>query len=66
MEVIQANLPGSPALDIMVPTHNRIDLTMKCLQAIYFHTQSPFHVIVCDDSWDGLTPLYFQKLLTEG
>ena len=66
MEVIQANLPGSPAVDIMVPTHNNLHLTMKCLQAIYFHTQSPFHVIICDDSTDGLTPLYFQKLLTEG
>ena len=66
MEVIQANLPGSPALDIMVPTHNNLHLNMKCIQTIYQHTTLPFHLIVHDDSTDGLTPLYIQKLITEG
>ena len=66
MEVTEATLVGRPALDILVPTHNRIDLTMKCLEAIYFHTRTPFHVIVVDDSTDNLTPLYFKQLVTEG
>lgn len=66
MEVIQADTPGIPAVDIMVPTHNNVDLTKRCVQAIYFHTKSPFHLIVCDDSTDGLTPKYFEQLRTGG
>ena len=66
MEVIEAQLPGIPLLDIMVPTHNMVDLTKRCIQAIYFHTQSPFHLIICDDSTDKLTPLYFKELMTNG
>lgn len=66
MEVIEAQSPGVPALDIMVPCHNRLDLTMRCVQAIYFHTQSPFHLIITDDSTDNLTPAYFHELLDKG
>ena len=50
-------------LDVIVPAHQRLDLTMKCIDALYAHTSSPFHLIVVDDSSD-LTPLYmanFQK-----
>lgn len=66
MEVIGAQLPGAPLLDIMVPTHNNIDLTKRCVQSIYFNTQSPFHLIIVDDSTDKLTPLYFKELMTNG
>lgn len=66
LEIIPASQTGMPALDIMVPTHNRIDLTMKCLERIYFHTASPFHLIVVDDSTDNLTIPYFHELLLKG
>lgn len=66
LEIVEASQVGMPVLDIMVPTHNRLDLTMRCLQSIYFHTQSPFHLIVVDDSTDGLTPLYFKQLIENG
>ena len=66
MEVVSAQLIGVPVVDIMVPAHNRLDLTMRCIQAIYFHTQSPFHLIVVDDSTDNLTPNYFKELLANG
>lgn len=50
-----------PQLDIIVITHGRLDLTMRCMNALYSHTQTPFHLIVIDDS-DDLTPLYFDSL----
>ena len=53
--------PNGRKLDIMVPTHGRLDLTMRCLDAIYSHTQTPFHLIVVDDSTD-LTPLYMEQV----
>jgi len=46
-------------IDVIVPTHGRLDLTMSCLGALYGHTRTPFHLIVVDDSND-LTPLFFQ------
>lgn len=49
-------------LDVIVPTHGRLDLTMQCLGALYENTFAPFHLIVVDDSVD-LTPLYFADLL---
>ena len=53
-------------MDIMVPTHDRLDLTMRCILALYTYTQSPFHLIVVDDSTDNLTPNYFKELLERG
>jgi len=56
-------------IDIMVPTHGRLDLTMRCMDAIYGNTSTPFHLIIIDDSdpnsedpLTSLTPLYFEKL----
>jgi len=49
-------------LDVLVPTHNNLKLTMGCLDALYLYTPVPFHLIVIDDSTDELTPLYFKKL----
>ena len=48
-------------LDVIVPAHGRLDLTMKCLNALYSNTTLPFHLIVVDDSTD-LTPLYMADL----
>lgn len=63
---------GSPDLkepiDIVVPAHGRLDLTMKCIHAIYKNTRAPFHLIVVDDSTedmdDGLdmTKTYMERL----
>ena len=55
-----------PELDVLIPTHNRLDLTMRCINALYSNTAVPFHTIVLDDSTDGLTPLYFKELCTNG
>ena len=61
-------------IDIIVPTHNRIDetcavpvigrfeLTVRCINALYNNTTAPFHLIIVDDSTDPITPIYFQEL----
>ena len=51
-------------LDIIVPTHNHLGLTIACIEALYANTASPFHLIVIDDSID-LTPQYFATLAAE-
>ena len=40
----------TPLLDIMVPTHGKLDLTIPCVESIYRNTKAPFHLIVVDDS----------------
>mgnify|MGYP001562234235 CR=1 FL=1 len=55
---------AEPVLDIMVPTHNHLELTITCLAAIYAHTRSPFHLIITDSSTD-LTPLYLNQFCKE-
>ncbi len=52
------------AIDIFVPTHGQLKLTMTCIESLYTNTKVPFHLIVCDDSTD-LTPLYFRSLEKE-
>ena len=59
--MIQAN---GYKLDVLVPTHNNLHLTMACLGALYENTSVPFHIIIVDDSTD-LTPLYFADILKE-
>ena len=55
-------------IDILVPAHGRLDLTIGCIRAIYTNTISPFHLIVVDDSTedmdDGMdmTKLYMERL----
>ena len=55
-------------LDIIVPVHGRLDLTMKCVKAIYDRTTAPFHLIVLDDTVDdgtdpeAMSPEYFRRL----
>ncbi len=55
----------NPELDILVPAHNHLELTIRCIETLYKYTAAPFHLIVTDDSTDGLTPLYFDKLQKE-
>lgn len=66
MKVIEPQLPGVPEVDILVPTHNRLDLTMRCILSIYFGTQRPFHLIVADASDDDLTEMYCRQLIEKG
>lgn len=55
-------------IDIVVPAHGRLDLTIRCIHALYQNTQSPFHLIVVDDSTedmdDGMdmTKIYMERL----
>jgi len=39
-----------PLLDIIVPTHGKLNLTINCIESIYQNTSTPFHLIVDDDS----------------
>ena len=55
-------------IDIIVPVHGRLDLTIKCIRAIYENTKSPFHLIVMDDTEisdddpESLVVEYFNRL----
>lgn len=55
---------AEPVLDVILTTHNRLDLTMRAVNALYEHTSVPFHLIVVDDSTD-MTPIYFGQALKE-
>ena len=41
-----------PEIDIIVPTHNHLDLTVNCFERLYERTTAPFHLVVVDDSTD--------------
>ena len=53
-----------PKIDVLVITHNHLELTMNCLITLYKHTAAPFHLIVLDDSTD-LTPIWLQQFSKE-
>jgi len=53
-----------PAMDVLVIAHNHLELTITCLQTLYKHTRTPFHLIVVDDSTD-LTPLWLNQFCKE-
>lgn len=62
----------SEPIDIILPTHGRLtDLTIPCVQALYAHTKSLFHLIVVDDSTPDMddgkdkTPQWFKSLQIE-
>ena len=55
---------GLAPIDIVVPTHGHLELTMRCINALYLNTSTKFHLIVVDDSTD-LTPRYFKQLQKE-
>ena len=46
-------------IDIILPTHNHLELTINCVKALYEWTQLPFKLTVIDDSTD-LTPEWFK------
>ena len=55
----------NPVLDIMVPTHGNLQLTINCLNSLYRFTQTPFHLIISGDNAPGdygLTPQYIKEL----
>ena len=37
-------------LDILVPTHGHMELSIECIKTLYKNTLTPFHLIVMDDS----------------
>ncbi len=52
-------------LDVFLVTHNHLELTIKCVDALYKNTaEFPFRLNVLDDSTD-LTPQYFERLSKE-
>jgi GT2 family glycosyltransferase len=55
---------NKPALDVLVITHNHLELTMNCLITLYKITTTPFHLIVIDDSTD-LTPIWMNEFCKE-
>ncbi len=50
-------------IDIMVPTHGKLDLSIQCVDTIYGNTTHPFHLIVVDDSPSetDATVAYFER-----
>lgn len=48
------------AFDVILTTHNRLELTIECLQTLYQNTPLPFHLIIIDDSTD-LTPKFIES-----
>ncbi|MCE9631226.1 MAG: glycosyltransferase [Planctomycetia bacterium] len=42
---------------IIIPVHNRWDLTDECLRSVFAHTSGAFEVIVVDDASTDQTPL---------
>lgn len=51
-------------LDILVITHNHLELSINCVKAIVQNTASPFTLTILDDSTD-LTPDYFTAFCKE-
>jgi len=52
--------PPVVPFDIILPTHNRLDLTIRSINALYTNTANPFHLIVVDDSEDIETPFHMK------
>lgn len=51
----------NPKVSVVVPTKNRINVTLKCLKSIHSQTLTPFEVIVIDDGSNDGTSLKIQK-----
>ncbi len=51
-------------IDIIMATHNHLDLTMQAVDALYTHTNGPFTLTAVDDSTD-LTPLWLEQFAKE-
>ena len=51
-------------IDVILTTHNRLGLTIACVEALYEWTNAPFTLTVIDDSTD-LTPQWFNQFMRE-
>lgn len=51
-------------IDIMLLTHNKLENTVRCIDALYSNTPTPFRLNVIDDS-DDLTPTFIWRLSAE-
>ncbi len=49
-------------LDIVMPSHNHCELTVRAVQAIQKHTDVPWRLIILDDSQDVISNLYLGEL----
>jgi len=53
-------VPGSsvpPTVSIIIPAHNQLDFTLRCLMSIAAHPgQAPVEIIICDDGSQDDTP----------
>jgi GT2 family glycosyltransferase len=47
-------------LDIIIPTHNKLEMTIQCLKRLYTFTSIPFRVFLIDDS-DDETPIWIEN-----
>jgi GT2 family glycosyltransferase len=53
-----------PVLDVLVISHNKIEMIAGCLNTLYKNTAQPFHLIVVDDSTD-LTAIWLNQFCKE-
>ncbi len=52
-------------IDIILLTHNKLENTTRCIEALYANTRESFRLTVIDDSTD-VTQAYFQQLIANG
>ncbi len=52
-------------IDIFLLTHNHMENTVRCVDALYHNTKESFKLTVIDDSTDE-TEAYFRRLIKEG
>ena len=53
-----------PLIDVFLTTHNHVDLTIRCLYALYAFTRKPFRLTIIDDSTDE-TVSYLERFVKE-
>lgn len=55
---------SKPQMDVLVISHNHLELLIRCLDRLKRVTPTPYHLIIVDDSTD-LTPLWLTNYLRE-
>ena len=63
--IAQETPTNSQPFDVIMITHNKLELTIMAVDALYCNTKQPFHLIVVDDSEDIITPQYFELIQKE-
>lgn len=53
LKTVMGRAPGK--VDIIIPVHNAIHITRRCIQLVLERTQWPFHLYVVDDASDEFT-----------